>query len=323
MNNKVIFPVVIVSIITLFIIVGLVIMNNNDNNSTELQNDANKQHNAVTKNIVETASSTDNLSTLVAAVQAGDLVDALSKESADYTVFAPSNSAFSAIQQTVDQLLQPQNKSDLQAVLQYHVVPTRVLSSELSDGQIVETLSGKSLKVRIVDGMVYINDAKVQTADIETTNGVVHIIDKVLVPDTFGNVVDTAIANQDLSTLVAAVKAAELVTALSNEDAEFTVFAPTNEAFATIEETVNELLKPENKTQLQTILQYHVVSKEVFAAELTNGQKIETLTGEMLEVSIENGKVYIIAANSKAQVIAADQLTRNGIVHVIDTVLLP
>jgi uncharacterized surface protein with fasciclin (FAS1) repeats len=137
---------------------------------------------APSMNIVETAVATPTLSTLVAAVQAGELVDALSDEDAELTVFAPTNDAFAAIQETVDTLLLPENKADLQNVLQYHVVSGKVMSSDLSDGMVVTALNGDTLTITIEDGKVMINDAEVTLADVETSNGVVHVIDTVLVP---------------------------------------------------------------------------------------------------------------------------------------------
>jgi uncharacterized surface protein with fasciclin (FAS1) repeats len=134
-------------------------------------------------NIVETAIDTPTLSTLVSAVQAADLVEALSDESAQLTVFALTNDAFAEIQDTVDTLLLPENKEDLQNVLQYHVVSGEVMSSDLSDGMVVTALNGDTLTVTINEnGEVFINDAQVVLADVETSNGVVHVIDTVLVP---------------------------------------------------------------------------------------------------------------------------------------------
>lgn len=131
--------------------------------------------------IVETAIATDDLSTLVAAVQAADLVDML-QEDGPYTVFAPTNAAFASIQETVDQLLLPESKSALQGVLAYHVVAGNVMASDLSDGMIITTAQGQDLMVEIMDGKVMINGATVVMADVTTSNGVVHVIDTVLVP---------------------------------------------------------------------------------------------------------------------------------------------
>jgi uncharacterized surface protein with fasciclin (FAS1) repeats len=299
-------------------IIAVILSNNNSNTTTE-----NMEETTTQSNIVQLAQANSSLSTLVAAVTAGDLGTALSDSSASLTVFAPTNSAFAAIQTTVDTLLLPENKTQLQNVLQYHVVSSKVLSSDLVDGQVVTTLSGDKLKVRIIGGEVYINNSKVVTADVMATNGVVHVIDSVLVPGSFDNIVGTAVATPELSTLVAAVQAGELVAALSDENANYTVFAPVNSAFAAIQSTVDTLLVPENKAQLQNVLQYHVVSSEAFSSELTNGQVIQTLNGENLTISIENGEVFIVANSSKAKVVIADVKTSNGVVHVIDTVLVP
>ena len=133
-------------------------------------------------NIVETAIDTPSLSTLVAAVQAAELVEALSDEDAEFTVFAPTNDAFAAIQDTVDTLLLPENQEDLQNVLQYHVVPFEVTSADLVDGMEVTALNGDTLVISITDGVVMVNGAEVVIADVMTSNGVVHVIDAVLVP---------------------------------------------------------------------------------------------------------------------------------------------
>ena len=133
------------------------------------------------------------------------------------------------------------------------------------------------------------------------------------------NIVGLAVGNEDLSTLVAAVKAAGLVETLSG-DGPFTVFAPTNEAFAALPEgTVENLLKPENKDQLIAVLTYHVVSGDAYAKDLSNGQDITTVEGDDVKVKINKKGVMI----NDAKVVAADVKATNGVVHVIDHVLLP
>ena len=131
--------------------------------------------------------------------------------------------------------------------------------------------------------------------------------------------VDNAAGSADHTTLVAAVKAAGLVETLKSAG-PFTVFAPTNAAFAALPAgTVETLLKPENKAKLAGILTYHVVAGAVKAADLKDGQKIKTVQGEELTVSIKDGKVMINGAN----VTIADVISSNGVTHVIDGVLLP
>jgi uncharacterized surface protein with fasciclin (FAS1) repeats len=133
-------------------------------------------------NIVEVASETDNLSTLVAAVQAAELVETLSGEG-PFTVFAPTNEAFEALPDgTLESLLEPENRDMLVDILTYHVVSGEVMSGDLSDGMMAETVQGSQITVNISDGNVSINDANVVAADVEASNGVVHVIDSVIMP---------------------------------------------------------------------------------------------------------------------------------------------
>ncbi len=134
------------------------------------------------KDIVDLAASTDFLSTLVAAVKAGDLVDVL-KGDGPFTVFAPTNEAFAKLPAgTLEDLLKPENKAKLVAILTYHVVPGKVMSTDLKDGQKAKTVQGQEISVSLKDGKAMINNATVTTADIEATNGIVHVIDTVILP---------------------------------------------------------------------------------------------------------------------------------------------
>jgi uncharacterized surface protein with fasciclin (FAS1) repeats len=152
----------------------------------------------------------------------------------------------------------------------------------------------------------------------DATETAVEIVEEVPVeaPNT---VVDIAVGSPDHTTLVAAVTAAGLVETLSGTG-PFTVFAPTNAAFAALPDgTVDNLLKPESKDQLTSVLTYHVVSGNVMAADLSDGQVVKTLNGQDLTVSIKDGKVMI----NGATVTAADLAGSNGVIHVVDAVLLP
>jgi uncharacterized surface protein with fasciclin (FAS1) repeats len=132
--------------------------------------------------VVDIAIGSSDHTTLVAAVQAAELVETLKGEG-PFTVFAPTNTAFNALPAgTVEGLLKPEAKADLTSVLTYHVVAGNVMAGDLSDGQMVTTLNGKQLKVTIADGKVMIGDATVVAADLAGSNGVVHVIDKVLLP---------------------------------------------------------------------------------------------------------------------------------------------
>lgn len=136
---------------------------------------------ALPKSIAETAMNTPNLSTLVAALTAGELVDVMKGTDA-LTVFAPTNDAFAAVQATVDMLLKTENKSKLQNVLKYHVVAGTLKAADLKDGQEVVTLQGEKLKVQLKDGKVLVGGAEVTNPDVAVNNGVVHMVNKVLVP---------------------------------------------------------------------------------------------------------------------------------------------
>merc|ERR1712195_188934 len=193
-----------------------------------------------TKSIVQLAAGIPDLSTLVTALKAGDLVTALSG-AGPFTVFAPTNEAFAALPPaTLAFLLKPANIKQLDAILEYHVISgAAVRAEDLKPSQDVKTLEGQKLHITKVDGTVTVQKAKVTLADVAATNGVVHVIDGVLTPpkqilgSAEKNIVQLAAGIPDLSTLVTALKAGNLVTALSGTG-PFTVFAPTNEAFAAL-----------------------------------------------------------------------------------------
>ncbi|MEM7142358.1 MAG: fasciclin domain-containing protein [Actinomycetota bacterium] len=280
--------------------------------------------------------------TLVAAVQAAGLVDTLSGEG-PFTVFAPTDEAFAAALDalgiTAEDLLANPALGD---ILTYHVVAGEVdAATAISlDGQSAETVQGEEIAISVVDGSVVINDsATVISADVEASNGIIHVIDAVILPPTIaevllggdagddaaaeepGTIVDVAVA-AEFTTLVAAVQAAELVDTLSGEG-PFTVFAPTDEAFAAALEdlglTAEELLASDG---LADILTYHVVAGEVDAATAISldGQSAATVNGAEIAISVVDGSVVI---NDSATVVSADVAASNGIIHVIDAVLLP
>ncbi len=226
------------------------------------------------KDIVDTAVADGRFTTLVAAVGAAELVDTLKGEG-PFTVFAPTDDAFAALPAgTVDELLKPENKQKLTDILLYHVVSGKVMAADVTALTSAPTVLGKDVAVKVDMGNVYINEAKVIITDIETSNGVIHVIDAVLLPPSDdammekNTIVDVAVADGRFTTLVAAVTAAELVETLSGEG-PFTVFAPTDDAFAALPAgTLDSLLLPENKQQLTDILLYHVVSGKVMAADV-------------------------------------------------------
>jgi transforming growth factor-beta-induced protein len=284
------------------------------------------------KSIIDIAASDARFSTLVSAVGAAVLVDTL-KGAGPFTVFAPTNDAFAALPAgTLDSLLKPENKQQLTDILLYHVVPGKVMAADVAalNGKMADTaLEGKQIAIKTDMGNVYLNDTvKVVTTDIEASNGVIHVIDAVLLPPTDEtsasmekkDIVDTAVADGRFKTLVAAVQAAGLVDTLKGAG-PFTVFAPTDDAFAALPTgTLDSLLKPENKQQLIDILAYHVVAGKVMASDVTGLDKAPTVQGKDISVKVEDGKVIL---NDKVQVILTDIETSNGVIHVIDGVLLP
>ena len=282
----------------------------------------------VTGDIVDTAIGAE-FKTLVTAVQAAGLEDAL-RSAGPFTVFAPTDGAFEKLPEgLLAQLLLPENKDKLAALLKYHVISgAAVKSTDLRFFQKVETLNGQALKILRFFRLVVVNDTYVTMADVMASNGVIHVIDNVLIPEGFTleepveptlDIVDTAIA-ANFSTLVAAVQAAELEGALRG-DGPLTVFAPTNGAFDKLPEgLVDELLLEENKDKLVNLLKYHVVLGEVRSTDLRRFQLVEMLQGERTLVRRSwRGGVSI----NNARVSTADVGATNGVIHIINKVLIP
>ena len=275
--------------------------------------------------IVDIAVADGRFETLVAALGAADLVDALSGEG-PFTVFAPTDDAFAALPEgTVEGLLE--DIPALTAILLYHVVAGDVKAADVVTLDSAETLQGAALSISVEGDVVRINGAQVVIADIEASNGTIHVIDAVLLPpapedsaaqaEGPGTIVDIALADGRFKTLVAAVQAADLADVLSGEG-PFTVFAPTDDAFAALPEgTVEGLL--EDIPALTDILLYHVVAGDVKAADVVTLDSAETLQGGLLTITVEGDVVRI----NGAQVVIADIEASNGTIHVIDAVLLP
>jgi transforming growth factor-beta-induced protein len=267
--------------------------------------------------IVDTAVADGRFTTLAAALGAADLIETLKGEG-PFTVFAPTNDAFAALPEgTVESLLLPENKQALTDILLYHVVAGKVMAEDVVTLTEAETVLGQNVSIKVDMGKVYINDSEVIITDIETSNGVIHVIDAVLLPK--DDIVDTAVADGRFTTLAAALGAAELIETLKGEG-PFTVFAPTNDAFAKLPAgTVESLLLPENKQTLIDILLYHVVAGKVMAADVVTLTEAATVLGQNVTIKVDMGKVYI----NDAEVIITDIVTSNGVIHVIDAVLLP
>lgn len=276
--------------------------------------------------IVGVAQSDPQFSILVEAVVAAGLVSTL-QGAGPFTVFAPTNTAFAALLSelglTKEALLA--NKPLLTAVLTYHVVPGKVLAAGVPVGKAITTVQGGIFKVESTGGLK-ITDGRNRTANITSTdttatNGVIHVVDKVILPAN-KDIVATAQSLPDFSILVEAVVAAGLVSTLQGTG-PFTVFAPTNTAFAALltELGVTKDALLANKPLLTKVLTYHVVAGRVLKADVPVGTPISTVQGETFTV---NAALKIIDRRGReASIAATDVFTSNGVIHVIDKVILP
>jgi transforming growth factor-beta-induced protein len=283
------------------------------------------------KNIVQIAQDTPELSTLVDALVAANLTGALSGDG-PFTVFAPTNAAFQKLDPTTLNTI-ISTPSLLTALLQYHVVADEVFSNELSNGNVPTLLSGQSVAVNVSGGMVTLNgSSKVTTADVDASNGVIHIIDEVLLPEDFvaQTIVQIAAGNPDFSILVAALskpELADLLAAANDPTQDLTVFAPNNAAFEGVlaalgKESIDDI----PVELLKEIVSYHIVGGAVLSTELSNGDVATILPGlpggpdfETVAVDITDG----VTLNGSSNVVAADITAVNGVIHAVDAVLLP
>jgi uncharacterized surface protein with fasciclin (FAS1) repeats len=279
------------------------------------------------KNIVQTAQADPRFSLLVEAVVAADLVSTLSQPG-PYTVFAPTNDAFTALLAELGVTKEAlfNDKPLLTAVLTYHVLNGRVAKAQVPAGQAITTLQGGIFKVDAAGTALVITDGRNRTANITATdlgasNGVIHVVDKVLLPAD-KTIVQTAQALPNFSILVEAVVAAGLVDALSAAG-PLTVFAPTNDAFVALLDELGitkEALLADTEL-LTKVLTYHVVNGRVLKAGVPVGSPITTLQGETFTVG---ATLAITDARARtSNITATDVLTSNGVIHVIDKVILP
>ena len=270
-----------------------------------------------TTTVVDVIVNSEDHTLLEAAVGAADLVGALSGDG-PFTVFAPTDAAVTALVTaldiTADELLALENLGD---ILTYHVLSGTVLSTDLAPTQTVTMLNGDDATVTSMDGTVMINDATVTVADITTDNGVVHVIDAVILPPADPTVADIIADSDDHFVLAAVLDSTGLDETLAGEG-PFTVFAPTDAAFDLIDPlTLIDILQ--DNDLLTSILTYHVAGGNVLSNDLSDGQVITTVNGADVTISIMDGTVMV----NEATVVIADLVGSNGVVHVIDAVLLP
>ena len=274
------------------------------------------------KDIVDTAVAAGSFKTLVAAAQAAGL-EATLRSAGPFTVFAPTDTAFAAVPAfLVSQLTTAPYKTELALILKYHVLAGAVKAADvLNKTQDVTTVEGGKLSVDGTSGSVVLNGGpKVTMADVLASNGVIHVIDGVLLP----TIVDTAVGYDDgttkFSQLVGAVTAADLGATLSGPGT-FTVFAPTDKAFDDLKASLGQATYDAivaDKAKLTKLLTYHVLGSVAYAKDVATGD-VTTVEGSTLALTAAGGAVTAGGAN----VVLADLPASNGVIHVIDKVLVP
>lgn len=265
------------------------------------------------QNIVQTALAAGQFTTLASLLTKAGLVDTLST-GGPFTVFAPTDAAFAKVPKATLAAL-AKHPAQLRSVLLYHVVPGSVNASDVVKLSSAKTLEGSSVLIKVNKGGVFVNQAKVTTPDVMASNGVIHVIDKVLIPPK--NIVATAKAAGKFTTLTALLKMSGLAGTLA-KNGPFTVFAPTDAAFAKVPKaTLAALAK--NKAKLRAVLLHHVVKGQVTAAQAMKLRSAKTLEGDSLKIRVKGGKVIV----GGATVAKADVLASNGVIHVINNVLVP
>lgn len=272
--------------------------------------------------IVDIAVADSQFSTLVSALQRTDLVSTL-QGNGPFTVFAPTNAAFTAL--GVD--LATISDDDLKEILLYHVLGADVKSTDLADGQTYTSTAaatgpgGNALSILVEKsstGVKVNNTATVTTADVNAENGTIHIVDNVIMPL---DIVGHAQANSNFTSLVGAlVDAPGGLVGVLQGDGPFTVFAPINSGFDAIADVVATL----NGDQLASVLTYHVVSgANVLSTELSNEMEVSTVNGQKFTVHIGDKVQLLDATASKSDVIITDVQATNGVIHALGNVIIP
>ena len=275
---------------------------------------------AATDNIVQTAVGAGQFTTLASLLEKAGLVDTLAT-GGPFTVFAPTDAAFAKVPQaTLDALAADPAK--LKAVLLYHVVSGRVAAADVVKLTSAKTLEGRSVAIKVVDGSVFVDDARVTTPDVVASNGIIHVVDSVLIPKAVAmtkpkNIVQTAVAAGTFKTLASLLTKAGLAGTLQGKG-PFTVLAPTDAAFARVPKATLAALG-KDKAKLRSVLLYHVIKGNVPAAKVVKLSSAKTLNGRAVGVRVSGGKVVI----GGARVTTPDVKTSNGVIHVINRVLIP
>lgn len=283
-----------------------------------------------TSTLLELLGEDENLSSLVAAVSAAGFTRTVEDATA-LTILAPTNTAFQSLLDSNDDwnALEDIDSDLLKDVLSYHLIGADVKSTDLATGYVNSNLAGPnselvSLFVEVGSGVKFNNAATVTTADVAGTNGTYHIIDEVLLPP---SVVDIALANSEFSTLVAALTREDLLVdfvSVLSDDGPFTVFAPNNAAFQALLDSNDDWASLDDipSETLVAVLQYHVVQANVQSDELTDGQSVSALSGSF-DIDLSDGAKINTSSGQTVSIIATDVQGTNGVVHVVESVLLP
>jgi len=273
------------------------------------------------KNIVQTAVAAGNFDMLVSLIEQAGLADTLA-HGGPFTVFAPTDAAFAKLPTaTLDALAA--DPALLKKVLLYHVVAGKVYAAQAAKLTSATTVEGEDVQISVTSsGGLEVNDSNVIVADVKAKNGVIHAIDSVLLPPSLApapkNIVDTAVAAGDFTTLVKLLQATGLDAVLAG-DGPFTVFAPTDEAFAKLPKATLDALAAD-PALLKQVLLYHVVKGSVPAKKVVKLKSATTVEGSKVRIKVRNGTVYL---NRRTKVTATDVRASNGIIHVINKVLIP
>ncbi|MFT6178211.1 MAG: putative surface protein with fasciclin (FAS1) repeats [Akkermansiaceae bacterium] len=275
---------------------------------------------SASSDVVSVALADGRFGTLAKALTNAKLVETLQGKG-PFTVFAPTDKAFAGLPEgTVENLLKPENLEQLQAILKYHVLAGSVDLAGALSAKEAKTVQGEALQIGFTNGQVKVNGAALLEANVVCSNGVIHVIDSVLLPPKPANDIGSVAKRAgSFGTLLAAIDAAGLSGVLAS-DGPITVFAPTDEAFKALPKgTVESLLKPENLEQLKEILSLHAVAGKVSAGDALNARKAKTVSGGELKFEIVNGVFQV----NGVTVVKTDIECDNGVIHVIDAVILP
>jgi uncharacterized surface protein with fasciclin (FAS1) repeats len=263
--------------------------------------------------ILDVVGGDNNFSILVNAVGSTELETTLSG-SGPFTLFAPTNDAFEALPEGLFESL---TTDELRDILLYHLLGAEVAAGALQPVQTVPTISTGNIFITSVGSGVTINgNSSVTTADLFASNGVIHAIDQVLIPDALGTITENAQKRYFLTELVNALIATDLIGTVSNPNSQLTVFAPNNDAFEAFAVIAADLTTEE----LADILLYHVIDTRLLSGNLQEQQTVTTLNGQEITINVQSG---IVSVNGQATVTSVDNDGINGVIHVINNVLIP